>query len=279
MAVMKVFCGCVSTKSGALGILLLSVGACIAGIVLHALQLDGKLPWADEAELKNYISGDGQIECKTADGTDGKDKDDPACMWMDYTPALSTINTVSIVVYSVYLVMSLIAFFGASKDSPWYLMPWIVIEFLAILTTTTVVVIIIVFWAVYLPKDGDKSAIISLGVIMTAAMALWFYFWLCVVSHFQILREIQTMGLDEKKSAPSAPVYPFMMNNDKDWMNEEHTANTSVESYSPERGRNRSAASNGGKMSPDSGVVDGGHDGSDGGGRRESARTLTAADF
>ena len=39
----------------------------------------------------------------------------------------------------------------------------------------------------------------SVGVIGTIIILLLFYVWLCVVSHYQILREVQSYGSDDVK--------------------------------------------------------------------------------
>ena len=53
--------------------------------------------------------------------------------------------------------------------------------------------------AVYSPGDVEISTTISIGVIGVIVMVILFYLWLCAVSLYQSLKEIQNMGSDQVK--------------------------------------------------------------------------------
>ena len=65
MAVMKTCCGCLTTQSGTMTILLLYSVAYIAGIVYYAVALDN-------GELGTYVSDQttGEHDCKTGENKD-----------------------------------------------------------------------------------------------------------------------------------------------------------------------------------------------------------------
>ncbi len=60
------------------------------------------------------------------------------------------------------------------------------LKFLWLLTLAVIGVIVVVVWAVNKPSEEDSSEVIAFGVLFAAGMALLFYLWLCVVSHFQV---------------------------------------------------------------------------------------------
>merc|ERR1712088_1258670 len=53
--------------------------------------------------------------------------------------------------------------------------------------------------AVYQPGNVEISTTISIGVIGVMVMVILFYLWLCVVSLYQSLKEIQNLGSDQVK--------------------------------------------------------------------------------
>ena len=53
--------------------------------------------------------------------------------------------------------------------------------------------------AVYSPGDVEISTTISIGVIGVMVMVILFYLWLCAVSLYQSLKEIQNLGSDQVK--------------------------------------------------------------------------------
>ena len=67
---------------------------------------------------------------------------------------------------------------------------------IAVLSTTTMQVMVM---AVYSPGDVEISTTISIGVIGVMVMVILFYLWLCAVSLYQSLKEIQNLGSDQVK--------------------------------------------------------------------------------
>merc|ERR1719411_592322 len=78
-------------------------------------------------------------------------------------------------------------------------MPFIVYEFLLLLLWITCVVLEVLVMAVYLTTSVDITTTVSVAVIGAIWTMLMFYIWLCVVSHYQILGEVQSMGSDKVK--------------------------------------------------------------------------------
>ena len=69
---------------------------------------------------------------------------------------------------------------------------------IAVLSTRTMQVMVM---AVYSPGDVEISTTISIGVIGVMVMVILFYLWLCAVSLYQSLKEIQNLGSDQVKMA------------------------------------------------------------------------------
>lgn len=67
---------------------------------------------------------------------------------------------------------------------------------IAVLSTRTMQVMVM---AVYSPGDVEISTTISIGVIGVMVMVILFYLWLCAVSLYQSLKEIQNLGSDQVK--------------------------------------------------------------------------------
>ena len=67
---------------------------------------------------------------------------------------------------------------------------------IAVLSTRTMQVMVM---AVYSPGDVEISTTISIGVIGVMVMVILFYLWLCAVSLYQSLKEIQNLGSDQAR--------------------------------------------------------------------------------
>ena len=65
--------------------------------------------------------------------------------------------------------------------------------------------------AVYSPGDVEISTTISIGVIGVMVMVILFYLWLCAVSLYQSLKEIQNLGSDQVKRALAVMVIMMVM--------------------------------------------------------------------
>merc|ERR1719228_828734 len=84
-------------------------------------------------------------------------------------------------------------------------------------------VIGIIIWAVYMDDTEDTSYMIAAGIISMIFMAMFFYFWLCVVSYFQLLKEIEE--IQKAADSPMHKVKPFVA---EDYDNENPYDNLSV---------------------------------------------------
>ena len=79
------------------------------------------------------------------------------------------------------------------------MMPFIIFEFLSLVLWIVVEVLVVLVMAVYLTTSVDITTTVSVGVIAAIWTVMMFYLWLCVVSHYQILGEVQSMGSDQVK--------------------------------------------------------------------------------
>ena len=85
------------------------------------------------------------------------------------------------------------------SDKPKIILPFIIFEFLNILLWISLVVLTVLVLGVYLTTSVDITTTVSVGVIAAIWTVMMFYLWLCVVSHYQILGEVQSMGSDQVK--------------------------------------------------------------------------------
>lgn len=215
---MKVFCGCWPTRSGTLGILLCYGAIYIGGIVLLSMSLE-------ENYLKKwYQDGYDMYACYDNEVV----KDSFWCNWMKQLlgDTIRDWQIGIIVVLSVYILLDLIALFGTTKSSRWPLLPWIVLEFIRIFVMMICTVVAIIIWAVYMDDTKDTSYMIAAGIISMIFMAMFFYFWLCVVSYFQLLKEIEEIEeIHKAADSPMHKVKPFVA---EDYDNENPYDNLSV---------------------------------------------------
>ena len=79
------------------------------------------------------------------------------------------------------------------------MLPFIIFEFLNILLWISLVVLTVLVLGVYLTTSVDITTTISVAVIAAISVVILLYVWLCVVSHYQILGEVQSMGSDKVK--------------------------------------------------------------------------------
>lgn len=205
MAVMKVCCGCMSTRSGTLAILLLYLLAYIGGIVFLGITIgNGDLEmWYKKYAVDEYM-------CQAKESI----KDSWWCTAInDLQYDIKTWAIVVVILLSLFLVFDLIALFGTSKGTFWPLLPWIILEFVRLVAKLIIFVMVIIVWAVYLEENADESYLIATGVMGAATIAFFFYLWLCVVSYFQLLREIEQIGNIHKvqEGSPSHKVTPFIV--------------------------------------------------------------------
>jgi len=201
MAVMKTFCGCLVTKTGAMTVLVVWAIFYIAMVVKSSVDID-----AD----KNFQSEltDLKLDCATTDNADAWWCKALTSMLVD--GACYTLGC-AIAVCLILLISAILAIYGTSSSSHWFMLPWIVAKFMILAVFLTVAVGALILINVYDVFNGDSSLAIAVGVINAAFLAFLFYCWLCVVSHFQVLREVAQLGLDNIEN-----VQPFKNEDDDD---------------------------------------------------------------
>jgi len=203
MAVMKTCCGCFSTKSGTFAILLLYAAAYIACIVAISINLKGDKyeKWYKESVLD---SKEWQEECS---GTENMK------LWKCKTSFNMQYEIkglfIGVIISScLFFVAIILALIGTAKDKHWPILPWIILEFIRLLFKTVILILVIILWAVNMSEGADTSNLIATSVIGAVILAFYFYVWLCVVSHFQTIKEITDLGLLDKGA--SGAVLPFV---------------------------------------------------------------------
>lgn len=179
-----------STKSGTLAILGLYILMAIGGIVIDSVKISnddfGDLQKQVEIPEECTPTGDknGTWWCKIITDEDNFEKD--CCIAM-------------IVINIFLLIFAVIALYGTTNGKSLFMLPLIVFDFLCLLLFITVVVLVVLVLGVYSPGGVDVTTTVSVGVIGAIWTVILFYVWLCVVSHFQILREISSLGSDQVK--------------------------------------------------------------------------------
>jgi len=227
MAVMRTFCGCLTTKTGSLSILLFYGLFYLLLVIFSAIQLnDPDLQSKWEAE----IATDPENDCATGDNKD--------TWWCKaITESKTDVKTpliVGIVIESICLITNILAIFGTSQNKQWFMLPWIIVEFLLLAIQCIGLVLLLIMMTVYWGDTGeDTSGAVMLGVAASGFTAFVCYVWLCVVSHFQILREMHKLGINSAKSMEN--VVPFVNEDDTDSFNDELTLHKEVYPTSPAR--------------------------------------------
>jgi len=189
MSVMKTFCGCVSTKTGSLAILGLYLLLALAEIVISSLKIDSGTYGEIKAGFEmpgecNNTDNNNTWWCKVIRNDDNMERD-------------TLIAKICISV--IMLVTSFVGFIGVSYDKPKIILPFIIFEFLNILLWISLVVLTVLVLGVYLTTTVDITTTVSVAVIAAIWVVIMLYVWLCVVSHYQILGEVQSMGSDKVK--------------------------------------------------------------------------------
>lgn len=122
-----------------------------------------------------------------------------------------------VVVDSILFVATIIAVAGTCMGNALLLMPFIILEFIVLAMMALLVVLVSVVLGVYQPGDVDITTAIATAVVGVMILAFLFYLWLCVVSHYQILREISQMAMGHDKV--QIMQYPY---NDPNYTNPSH---------------------------------------------------------
>lgn len=204
----KTCCGCLSTKNGTYAVLFIHMLGYLASIIQLGINVGGN-------QLETFwnstiLSTQVYSECGTTSYNDTWRCTTLKDIGMDsYWVAVGLI-----IAASFLLVACIVAVVGTVKDSPWLLMPWVVLDFLSFLTKLIICVMGVMMWSISLKAEAnaDTSFLIGVTILVAIGLALSFYMWLCVVSHFQSLQELKELGfLDGGKGGGGNDVRPFVM--------------------------------------------------------------------
>jgi len=203
--VIKTCCGCLSTKNGTYAVLFIHMLGYLASIIQLGINVGG-----DQLETfwnSTVLTTQVYSECGTTNYND---------IWRCATLKDVGLDTHwvaigLIIAASFLLVASIVAVVGTVKDSPWLLMPWVVLDFLSFLTKLIIAVMGVMMWSISLKAgaNADTSFLIGVTILVAVGLALSFYMWLCVVSHFQSLKELKELGFLDSKGGND--VRPFVM--------------------------------------------------------------------
>jgi len=169
MAVLKVFCLCVSPRTG-------SVVLGGLGIIMAVLMI---VPPCLILESHEYYFNEFIREQKTYGGVDIRDED---------IPAIKNFNKVTLATFVAYLVMftfaSILMLAGVAGRKSFLLVPWLIICFMTLLF----------FLIMAISAMFAIASIKALAVIFPAGVPLAFgvYFWFAVYSTFVQLRSEET---------------------------------------------------------------------------------------
>jgi len=199
MAVMKTFCGCCSTRSGALTILAFNLLVYAGGILMSALRLGNPdTTWAKEVDVPK--------ECITNSTSEFKDS------W--WCTGLSDFGTVErdaaigkLVMNSLLLLASLLAIYGVTSDKSLPMLPSLVGEFLLLLICYFGAGAVLVVLTIYAPGGIDITTSLAIGFLVLIVLVFLTYLWLCLVSHYQSLKDVEKMQRD--KDQVEVMQYPY----------------------------------------------------------------------
>jgi len=208
MAVIKTCCGCLSTKSGTYTVLFIHFIGYLASIIQLGIGLSGN-------QLQTFwnttvLSTQIYSQCNTTSFNSTW-----RCTALNDVGLDTKWVAIGLIITAAFLLVAcIIAVVGTVKDSPWILMPWIVLDFLSFLTKLICCGMAIMMWTISLrASSADTSFLIAVSILVAVGLALSFYMWLCVVSHFQSLRELKELGFLDGggKGGSTNDVTPFVM--------------------------------------------------------------------
>lgn len=185
---MKTFCGCVSTKSGTQGIFGMYILIYIGEIIFGSMKLNLESTGWYKSQL------DLPEECNT------DKKDAWWCQALINSEVVEKEIAISKIVFNcIFMIITLIGIYGTTQDKRILLLPYLAIEFLNLLSYVAIIVAVLLVLGVYSPGDIDMTTTMAIAVLAAIFMVILFYMWLCVVSHFQSLKEVQDITSDKVK--------------------------------------------------------------------------------
>lgn len=204
MAVIKTCCGCLSTKTGTYTVLGLHFLAYLASIIQISINIAGN-------ELQHFwnnsvLTSQLYQHCNTPDYNSTW-----RCTTLENIGQDTQWVSIGLIVTTCFLLVAcIIAIVGTVKDSPWLLMPWIVLDFMGFVAKLVWGVVAMTLWTYAMKIElTDSSIMIAVAILVAVGFALHFYLWLCVVSFFQSLRELKELGFLDGGGKAGNDVRPF----------------------------------------------------------------------
>lgn len=206
MAVMKMFCGCMGTKSGSLLMISLYVLVYIAEIVVLSIRLarGTEYGWFEEevADLEVCTQGRGVISAGEFAGT----------LWCQGLERFIEVefyfSLIKICLNAALMVCSGIAIVATILDRHKLLLPYLILEASQMFLFFVSGIVTVVHLAVYRPRDIEIITIICVGIIFIIILVPAVYLWLCPFSLYQTLRDIQALQSDKIKILKDTKNYP-----------------------------------------------------------------------
>jgi len=197
MAIMKSFCGCMGTKSGSLLMIALYGLVYIGEIVALSIRLarGTEYGWFDDWIVKLDVCYPGRSVITSGEFAD--------TLWCKMLTNIILVefyfSLVKICVNALLLSVSAIAIFGAAMDKAALLLPYLVTEAIQMFIFLVSGVVTVVHLIVYRPDDIQIDTIVCVAVIWIFALVPITYLWICPVSLYQTLKEIQELDIDKAK--------------------------------------------------------------------------------
>lgn len=221
---MRTFCGCISTKTGTIGILVFYGLLYLAGIVMAALTIsqlsqmvDPTLNLAQSCGLNSTgmnistMSSSSSTPTTTPASTSSIGNTtnmDSLSLMISWWCTFGLYVAVVVMYYGTYvaigilvlrsilLILTIIAIYGAAKDRACPMLPSIIAEF--IIWLKFVAIIVGCIFLIVVIGGVDITTIIFMAAIGIFFLAFLLYLWLCMVGHYQTLREIAKMDQLDK---------------------------------------------------------------------------------
>eukprot|EP00088_Acartia_fossae_P006791 TRINITY_DN13139_c0_g1_i12.p1 TRINITY_DN13139_c0_g1~~TRINITY_DN13139_c0_g1_i12.p1 ORF type:complete len:258 (-),score=71.53 TRINITY_DN13139_c0_g1_i12:431-1204(-) len=204
MAVMKSFCGCMSVKSGTMVILAVDM-------LLYALTVAWSIyalaTTPEKAERPLIKPEDIPKECNKNGTSEYKD------LWWCW--GLNEASTVmynaaigNLVYHAIHLIITIIAIYGATTDKSCPLLPAIILGFINWLLLAVGFGAVALVLMIYNPGKIELTTTISITAAAILFLVLLLYFWLCLVSHYQALRELESLAKDQVTIMQGGDIYP-----------------------------------------------------------------------
>lgn len=191
MAVMKTFCGCLSVKSGTQAILAIDLLLYVGFVILSAIKLAKP---TSEWESTMGEKDESPRNCnETADY-----KDTWWCQAVNNMASVEFASAVGNLVYNcVNLILTVIGIYGATSDKSCPLLPYIIFGFINWMLLAVGFGMVAIVLLIYNPGKVELTTSIAITAAALMVLVLLLYLWLCIVSHYQSLKEIESLAKDK----------------------------------------------------------------------------------